>query len=108
LGIFRLHEFTSLYPNFTPASYAGPFSVVVERGALSRPDSKFTAGEPAALDAAGMMAAFEAQANVRLDRNVAISALLAAAPGWREAREMLSGAFAEGPSARGSRDEKDS
>ena len=62
---------------------------------LSRPDSKFSAAAPAALDAAELVAAFEAQlASAKGDRRVAIAALLAAAPGWREARDLLGGAFA--------------
>jgi len=76
---------------------------------LSRPDSKFTAAEPAALDAAELVAAFEAQlASARGDRKLAIAALLAAAPGWREARDVLGGAFAEGASESGLKDRKGS
>ena len=74
---------------------------------LSRQDSKFTAAEPAALDAAEIVAAFEAQlASVKGDRNLAIAALLAAGPGWREARDVLGGAFAEAPSSSGLKDDK--
>ena len=76
---------------------------------MSRPDSKFTAAEPAALDAAELVAAFEAQlASARGDRKLAIAALLAAAPGWREARDVLGGAFAEGASESGLKDQKGS
>ena len=76
---------------------------------MSRPDSKFTAAEPAALDAAELVAAFEAQlASARGDRKLAIAALLAAAPGWREARDVLGGAFAEGASETGLKDQKGS
>ena len=64
---------------------------------MSRPDPKFTAAEPAALDAAEILAAFEAQlASARGDRKQAIAELLAAAPGWKEARDLVGGAFAEG------------
>ena len=74
---------------------------------LSRPDSKFAAAAPAALDAAELVAAFEAQlASAKGDRRVAIAALLAAAPGWREARDLLGGAFAEGASETGLKDDK--
>jgi len=73
---------------------------------LSRPDPKFTAAEPAALDAAEILAAFEAQlASARGDRKQAIAELLAAAPGWKEARDLLGGAFAEGMPGPGLRDE---
>jgi hypothetical protein len=76
---------------------------------LSRPDSKFTAAEPAALDATELVAAFEAQlASARGDRKLAIAALLAAAPGWREARDVLGGAFAEGTSESGLKEQKGS
>jgi hypothetical protein len=75
---------------------------------LSRRDSNFTAAAPAELDAAELVAAFEAQlASARGDRRVAIAALLAAAPGWREARDLLGGAFAEGPQERGLKDDKE-
>ena len=64
---------------------------------MSRPDPKFTAAAPAALDAAEILAAFEAQlAGARGDRKQAIAELLAAAPGWKEARDSVGGAFAEG------------
>ena len=73
---------------------------------MSRPDPKFTAAEPAALDAAEILAAFEAQlASARGDRKQAIAELLAAAPGWKEARDLLGGAFAEGMPDPGLRDE---
>ncbi len=50
------------------------------------------------MDAAELVAAFEAQlASARGDRKLAIARLLAAGPGWREARDVLGGAFAEGP-----------
>lgn len=76
---------------------------------MSRPDSKFTAAEPASLDAAELVAAFAAQlANSHGDRQLAIAALLAAAPGWREARDQLGGAFAKGAPPTGLRDEKGS
>jgi len=67
---------------------------------LSRPESKFTAAGPVSgLDAADLVAAFEAQlADARGDRRVAIARLLAAGPGWKEARDVLGGAFSE-PSA---------
>lgn len=48
------------------------------------------------MDAAELVAAFEAQlASARGDRRVAIARLLAAGPGWKEARDILGGAFAE-------------
>ena len=63
---------------------------------MSRPDPKFTAAAPAALDAAELLAAFEAQlAGARGDRKQAIAELLAVAPGWKEARDQLGGAFAD-------------
>ena len=79
----------------------------MKRGKLSRPESKFTAAAPAGMDAAELVAAFEAQlASARGDRNAAIARLLAAGPGWREARDLLSGAFAEAPSEEGLKDDK--
>jgi hypothetical protein len=76
---------------------------------LSRPNLDFTAAAPAALDAAELVASFEAQlAGARGDRRIAIAALLAAAPGWREARDQLSGAFAEATEESGLKDEKGS
>jgi hypothetical protein len=49
------------------------------------------------LDAAEILAAFEAAlADARGDRKQAIAKLLAGAPGWKAARDLLGGAFAEG------------
>jgi hypothetical protein len=63
---------------------------------LSRQESKFAAAGEAPLDPAELLAAFEAQlANAKGDRREAIARFLAGAPDWREARERLSGAFAE-------------
>ena len=74
---------------------------------MSRPDPKITAAAPAALDAAEILAAFEAQlAGARGDRKQAIAELLAAAPGWKEARDLIGGAFAEETSGSGLKDEK--
>jgi hypothetical protein len=48
------------------------------------------------MDPAELVAAFEAQlANARGDRKLAIARLLAAGPGWKEARDLLGGAFAD-------------
>ena len=59
------------------------------------------------MDAAELVAAFEAQlANARGDRKLAIARLLAAGPGWREARDVLGGAFAESPAEQRPTDEK--
>jgi hypothetical protein len=61
------------------------------------------------MDAADLVAAFEAQlVSARGDRKVAIARLLAAGPGWKEARDVLGGAFAEPPSGEGLRDDKGS
>ena len=77
---------------------------------MSRPESEFTAAGPAPeMDAAELVAAFEAQlASARGDRRVAIARLLAAGPGWKEARDVLGGAFAEPASEEGLRDDKGS
>jgi len=63
---------------------------------LSRPDLNFTAASEAALDAAELLAALGAQ-DVRgaEDRRAVIARFLAAAPDWREARDLLGGAFAD-------------
>ncbi|NUT01244.1 MAG: hypothetical protein HOP96_09735 [Sphingomonas sp.] len=59
------------------------------------------------MDAAELLAAFEAQlANARGDRKLAIARLLAAGPGWREARDVLGGAFAEGTTEQRPAEEK--
>ena len=61
------------------------------------------------MDAAELVAAFEAQlASARGDRRLAIARLLAAGPGWREARDLLGGAFAEGALEQGLKDDKGS
>jgi hypothetical protein len=61
------------------------------------------------MDAAELVAAFEAQlASARGDRRLAIARLLAAGPGWREARDALGGAFAEGGPEEGLKDDKGS
>jgi hypothetical protein len=61
------------------------------------------------MDAAEIVAAFEAQlASARCDRKVAIARLLAAGPGWREARDSLGGAFAEPQPEEGLKDDKGS
>ena len=76
---------------------------------MSRSESKFTAAEAAELDAAEIVAAFQAQlANSRCNRNVEIARLLAAGPGWKEARDQLSGAFAEASAEEGLKDDKGS
>jgi hypothetical protein len=82
----------------------------VEEGSLSRLESKITAAGPVAgMDAAEIVAAFEAQlASARGDRRVAIARLLAAGPGWKEARDALGGAFAEPPSEEELRNDKGS
>jgi hypothetical protein len=60
------------------------------------------------MDAAELVAAFEAQmASARGDRKVAI-ARLAAGPGWKEARDVIGGAFAEPPSGQELRNDKGS
>jgi hypothetical protein len=60
------------------------------------------------LDAAELLAAFEAQlAGARGERRDAIARLLSAAPDWREARDLLRGAFAEDESEQELRDRKD-
>jgi hypothetical protein len=67
-----------------------------EGKSLSRPDSKFTAAGEAPLDPAELVAAFEAQlALAKGDRRDAFARFIAGAPDWREARESLSGAFAD-------------
>jgi hypothetical protein len=59
------------------------------------------------MDAAELVAAFEAQlANARGDRRLAIARLLAAGPGWREARDLLGGAFADDAPEEGLKDDK--
>jgi hypothetical protein len=61
------------------------------------------------MDAAELVVAFEAQlASARGDRRVAIARLLAAGPGWKEARDILGGAFAEPASEEGLKDDKGS
>ena len=61
------------------------------------------------MDAAELVAAFEAQlASARGDRKLAIARLLAAGPGWKEARDLLGGAFAEGRRDEGLKDDKGS
>jgi hypothetical protein len=62
---------------------------------LSRHDGKFTAADEAPLDAAEILAALEAQAGgSRRDRQDAIACYLAAGDGWRDALQLLDGAFA--------------
>ena len=59
------------------------------------------------MDAAELVAAFEAQiASARGDRKLAIARLRAAGPGWKEARDLLGGAFAEGGPVEGLKDDK--
>lgn len=61
------------------------------------------------MDAAKLVAAFEAQlANARGDRRVAIARLLAAGPGWKEARDAVGGAFADPSQDEGLKNEKGS
>lgn len=74
---------------------------------MSRPESKFTAAGLAGLDAAELVAAFGAQSGKTCDdRVLAIARLLAASPGWREARDRLDGAFAEPPQEEGLKGDK--
>jgi hypothetical protein len=81
-----------------------------QEGGLSRPESKFTAAAAVEqMDAAELVAAFEAQlASARGDRRVAIARLLAAGPGWKEARDVLGGAFADPATEEGLKDDKGS
>jgi hypothetical protein len=59
------------------------------------------------MDAAELVAAFEAQlASARGDRRLVIARLLAAGPGWKEARDLLGGAFAGGGPDEGLKDDK--
>ncbi|QNP43274.1 hypothetical protein H9L15_15445 [Sphingomonas daechungensis] len=74
---------------------------------MSRPESKFTAAGLAGLDAAELVAAFGAQSGRTCDdRTLAIARLLAASPGWAEARDRVGGAFAEAASEEESKDVK--
>jgi hypothetical protein len=73
---------------------------------VSRLDGKFTASEEAPLDAAEILAALEAQASSGRDRQEAIARYLAAAEDWKDASQLLGGAFAEAPNATALRIEK--
>ena len=66
---------------------------------LSRHESKFTAASEAPLDMAELLAAMGAQAMVTArDRQSAIACYLSGAEGWRDALDLLGGAFApDGP-----------
>ena len=61
------------------------------------------------MDAAELVAAFQAQlASARGDRRSAVARLLSAAPGWKEARDVVGGAFADPSPEEGLKDEKGS
>jgi len=63
---------------------------------LSRPEPKIIAASDASVEVAELLAAFEMQlASVRGKRSDAIARYLSAAQGWREAGQILGGAFAE-------------
>ena len=69
---------------------------------MSRLDGKFTAADEAPLDATEILAALIAQAGGSArDRKAAIARYLAGGEDWRDASELLGGAFA-GPPAPGS------
>jgi hypothetical protein len=65
---------------------------------LSRIDGKFTSAGEIPLDLADLLAVLEAQpeTNAR-DWRQAIACYLAAGDGWRDASQLLGGAFATGP-----------
>ena len=68
---------------------------------MSRPESRFTVAEERATDAAELLAAFAApMASMRRDRSDAIARLVTAGPDWREACELLGGAFAHADDSR--------
>ena len=97
-------------PEFHPSELGRRSVGAVERDVLSRPESKFTAAGPASeIDAADLVAAFEAQlASARGDRRSAVARLLSAGPGWKEARDVIGGAFADPSLEEGLKDEKGS
>jgi hypothetical protein len=64
---------------------------------LARFDGKLTAAGESTIDAAELLAALGAQAAISPDeRTKAIIRYLSASEGWRDARELLGGAFAPG------------
>ena len=63
---------------------------------MARFDGKFTAAGESTIDAAELLAALGAQASTSpSERKEAIIRYLSASDGWRDAREMLGGAFAD-------------
>ena len=63
---------------------------------MARFDGKLTAAGDATIDAAELLAALGAQAAISPSkRKEAIIRYLSASDGWRDAREMLGGAFAD-------------
>ena len=64
---------------------------------MARFDGKLTAAGESTIDAAELLAALGAQATVSRDeRTEAIIRYLSASEGWRDARDLLGGAFADG------------
>jgi len=63
---------------------------------LSRHDPNFKAAEEAPLDLAELLAAMSAHPGIApSDRQSAIACYLSGSEGWRDALDLLSGAFAE-------------
>ena len=63
---------------------------------MARFDGKLTAAGDATIDAAELLAALGAQAAIsRSERQEAIIRYLSASDGWRDASELLGGAFAD-------------
>lgn len=63
---------------------------------MARFDGKLTAAGESTIDAAELLAALDAQAAISPDeRTEAIIRFLSASDGWRDARELLGGAFAD-------------
>lgn len=69
--------------------------MVIAGAGLSRHEGKFTAAADAPLEMAELLAAMGAQANITpRDRQNAIACFLSAGEGWRDALDVIGGAFA--------------
>lgn len=65
---------------------------------LSRHEGKFTAADESPIDIAELLAAMGAQSAIAArDRQKAIACFLSGGDGWRDALDILGGAFAEEP-----------
>jgi hypothetical protein len=84
-----------LFTRSSPLAATAGSELAMAGGGLSRHEGKFTASAEQPLEMAELLAAMGAQANITArDRQDAIACFLSAGEGWRDALDVIGGAFA--------------